>query len=273
MAYLYRHIRLDTNEVFYIGVGTTPHRAYTKFGRNKHWGNIVNKTKYDIDIIIDDLSYDNALKKEKEFITLYGRKDLNKGTLVNMTDGGDGTIGVIFTEERIEKMLGNKHMLNKKHAEETKSKIREKMGVGKNCRMYGKKQSIETIKKRTAPNIGRKRSAEIRKILSLGKIGSKNPMYGKRGKNHPSFGKKVSANTRKLMSEKKVGKSQKIEHIENVRKALSKPIFQFDKNMVFKKEWPSAKIAGITLGIQSTSISSCCRGKLKSAGNYIWKLK
>lgn len=32
-------------------------------------------------------------KKEKEFILLYGRKDMKTGSLVNMTDGGDGLVG------------------------------------------------------------------------------------------------------------------------------------------------------------------------------------
>ena len=56
-SYIYRHTRLDTNEVFYIGKGTTPKkyinsnnvllkfsRAYQKNGRNKFWLNIINKT-------------------------------------------------------------------------------------------------------------------------------------------------------------------------------------------------------------------------------------
>jgi hypothetical protein len=41
----------------------------------------------------------SANHKEKEFIQLYGRKDLGLGELVNMTDGGDGTIGRILSEE------------------------------------------------------------------------------------------------------------------------------------------------------------------------------
>ena len=45
MAYLYRHIRLDKNEPFYIGIGGDDkgyyERAYHKIShRNKHWKNI-----------------------------------------------------------------------------------------------------------------------------------------------------------------------------------------------------------------------------------------
>lgn len=42
--YLYRHIRLDTGNVFYVGIGTG-RRAWKKENRNKHWHNIVNIAK------------------------------------------------------------------------------------------------------------------------------------------------------------------------------------------------------------------------------------
>jgi hypothetical protein len=40
------------------------------------------------------LAYNGISKKEKEFISLYGRSDKNIGTLCNMTNGGDGCIGL-----------------------------------------------------------------------------------------------------------------------------------------------------------------------------------
>jgi hypothetical protein len=102
MAYIYRHIRLDKNEIFYIGIGSDNkeeyERAYSKKDRNKHWHNIA-KFGYEVEIILDDLTWEEACSKEIEFIKLYGRKDLNEGTLVNMTDGGEGTIGIVITEE------------------------------------------------------------------------------------------------------------------------------------------------------------------------------
>ena len=101
MAYLYRHVRIDKNEPFYIGIGSDDkyRRAEAKKGRNKFWKSIVSKTDYTIEIILDDISFEQAKEKEKEFIALYGRRDLGTGSLVNLTDGGDGTVGVIRTEE------------------------------------------------------------------------------------------------------------------------------------------------------------------------------
>jgi len=97
MAHVYRHIRLDTNEPFYIGIGVDDEfiRAYenNKGRRSKWWNRIANKHGYEVDILFRDASVDFAKEKEKEFIKLYGRIDLKTGTLCNQTDGGDGCNG------------------------------------------------------------------------------------------------------------------------------------------------------------------------------------
>ena len=46
MACLYKHIRLDTNEIFYIGISNGLKRPYSTKDRNKHWNNIIKITKY-----------------------------------------------------------------------------------------------------------------------------------------------------------------------------------------------------------------------------------
>lgn len=102
MAYLYRHIRLDKNEVFYIGIGTTDDnhkRAYDTVQRSDFWKRITSKSDYRVEIVIDDLTDEEVFKKEREFISIYGRKDLNKGTLCNLSDGGEGNKGWIPSDE------------------------------------------------------------------------------------------------------------------------------------------------------------------------------
>ena len=104
MAYVYRHIRLDKNQPFYIGIGSDEnyYRSNSKSDRNTYWKRIVAKTDYDIDIILDDLTWEDACEKEKEFIKLYGRFQFG-GLLCNMTDGGEGGLGVVVSEETREK--------------------------------------------------------------------------------------------------------------------------------------------------------------------------
>ena len=99
MAIVYKHIREDLNEVFYIGMGENESRAHTEYKRSVPWKNVTNKTKYRAEIIFNNLTWEEACEKEKEYIKFYGRRDLGLGSLVNMTDGGEGGLGKIVSEK------------------------------------------------------------------------------------------------------------------------------------------------------------------------------
>jgi hypothetical protein len=154
--YVYKHIRLDKNEPFYIGIGNKKNfaRAYEfrKDKRNEMWWKIYSKTKVEVFVLYENLSKLEASKKEQELIKEYGRKDNNSGTLSNMTDGGDG-------------------IWNCKRSDETKKILScQKMG-GKNP-MYGKKQSEETILKRNQSLTGQKRNDETKLKMSISSVKS-----------------------------------------------------------------------------------------------------
>lgn len=140
MAYVYRHIRLDKNEPFYIGIGTdkyfTRAKETRKNRRNKIWNDIYSKTNIDIEILFDDLSYEDACKKEIEFISLYGRINIKTGILSNLTDGGDTGVGRIVTKEEKE--------------------YRSRLFSGKNNPMYGKRISEQSIEQGRLKRIGMK---------------------------------------------------------------------------------------------------------------------
>jgi hypothetical protein len=93
--YIYQHIRLDTNTIFYIGKGTkkfkgnTYQRAYTKNSRNDYWKNITKSVSYKIEILEEFESEDECLKKETELIKLYGYSWNGTGILCNMVDNND----------------------------------------------------------------------------------------------------------------------------------------------------------------------------------------
>jgi hypothetical protein len=165
MAYVYRHIRTDKNEVFYIGIGIRENyrRATTIVSRNAYWKNIVAKTKWYPEILFDEISLEEANIKEIEFIKLYGRKDLGDGTLANMTNGGDGTKGYIVTQAMKDnlsfinkgKKLSDEHKykISQAHIGKVFSKITlEKMSNAKK----GIKQSLLSIDKRRKKLMGNK---------------------------------------------------------------------------------------------------------------------
>ena len=53
--------------------------------------------------------------------------------------------------------------------------------------------------------LGRKHSAGTKKLLSIRKLGDKNPSFGKFGKDHPKYGIKLSQESRNRISESKIG--------------------------------------------------------------------
>ena len=138
-AYVYRHIRLDKNCPFYIGVGGLTNfdnyrRAFRKTYRNAYWTNIINKTDYTVEIILDNLTEKEAFLKEKEFIDFYGIENL-----ANLTRGGDGVAGYkhsITTKSKIgAKSIGRKHIKS--------ISCREKMSqLAKDRKFGGKKKAI-----------------------------------------------------------------------------------------------------------------------------------
>jgi len=114
MAVVYQHRRLDNNKVFYIGIGINAKRAYSDRNRNKHWHNIVNKFGYDVDVLISGISYQDACDIEYGMVVDYGRIDLGNGDLVNLTDGGKGSVNFKHSKETIDKISGiNSHMYGK----------------------------------------------------------------------------------------------------------------------------------------------------------------
>lgn len=125
MAIVYKHTTLDTNEVFYIGVGVNENRAYSKKNRTKFWFNVVNKYGYKVDILHNDICYELALEKEKELIAFYGRRNINTGCLVNLTDGGLGSLGYKPSAEALAKISSTSK--GRKWSEDQKIRWRSKM--------------------------------------------------------------------------------------------------------------------------------------------------
>ncbi len=100
----------------------------TNTGGNTLKRNIIRKiyeAGYEVSIIevgrSDDLDY--SLQMECDRISHWGRRDLHKGPLSNMTDGGQGKVGVRDSvETRRKKSMGR---LGKKHSDATKELLRK----------------------------------------------------------------------------------------------------------------------------------------------------
>jgi hypothetical protein len=112
--YVYLH-RTSGGIPFYIGIGTKQYgdhqspkvkygRAYSLGGRTNFWKKIVAKYGYTVEILVESTDYGYIKQQEIYFINKFGRRDQKKGTLCNLTDGGDGLLGKVYSKEELDKM-------------------------------------------------------------------------------------------------------------------------------------------------------------------------
>jgi hypothetical protein len=209
--YTYAFLREDKTP-YYIGKGKD-NRAYRR--RNK--GEIKQpKDKSRILILKQNLTEEKAFRHEIYMIAVLGRIDLGTGILHNRTNGGEGSSGIMKSEEQKRKqselMKGrfsgknhpqygkkgiNSHNYGKHHSEEQNRNHSEMMKgrfSGENNPNYGKSASEETRRKKSEAMKGKFE-------------GENHPQYGKRGINCPNYGKKRSEETKRKQSEVKKGKN------------------------------------------------------------------
>jgi hypothetical protein len=207
MAIVYEHLRNDTNEVFYVGIGAEEKRAFDKKKRSPYWKHIVNKMGYSVNIIHKDIDWEDAKKIEILLIEKYGRKNLGTGNLVNMTDGGDGTLGLVVSDKTRQKISeGNK---GKTLSEDTKQKISETK-KGKIMSEETKQKMSETKKGEKHPMFGKKRSEEVRQKISETLKGKTHSEETKQKKSASMKGKiKTQEHIAKYIASRKTNKLKK----------------------------------------------------------------
>jgi hypothetical protein len=163
MAYVYKHRRLDTGKVFYIGIGKNDFdnykRMYSKSGRSIYWKNIVEKCGFTSELYLTHITWDEACIAEKALINVYGRKHEEDGYLCNLTSGGEGVVGYIADE----RLCKNRSIIAK---ERLKDKTKHPM--------YGKKHKYESLIKISKSKLGKKASDELKKKLSIARKGGLN---------------------------------------------------------------------------------------------------
>lgn len=161
--YVYIHFKESDLQPFYVGKGSARLRDKNQnFERafashlNSYWQNIVNKYGLIVQIVMSCKTDLEAQFWEKEIIKKIGRSNLT-----NLTDGGDGHCGIIISETLREKRRINS---SGPRSPEWIASIRAARKNGGNGGVV--KQ-------------GDKLPESWRANLSKGKLGVKNPWFGK----------------------------------------------------------------------------------------------
>ena len=130
---------------------------------------------------------------------------------------------------------------NGKHSDETRRKIKENHFdiSGENHPMYGKHCSDETKQKISESMTGKKHTTNIE--------------------------------TRIKISEALKGRKMTKEWVGKIAEGHKKSILQYSLDNQFIKKWNSIKDIEIELGIAHQSITACCKNRIKTSHNFIWK--
>lgn len=185
--YVYAWRRPDTGEVFYVGKGYGKRAGELK-RHNPIFMRIVAKLKRmnmvpTIEFVGAGLTEKEAFDLECTEISRYGRRDMGTGSLVNLTEGGDGIRGAIRTPEHNAKIGASK--IGKPRSEDTKAKLsaaRRGVGISESHRlaisrglMKRQPPSAETREKIGSAHRGKEISRDIRDKISRTMTGRRLP--------------------------------------------------------------------------------------------------
>lgn len=238
--YVYEHIRLDNNTCFYVGKGHGKRCNYVS--RNVHHDRIVSKFGMKVNIVKDNLSEDEAYQLEKELIHHYvfdlgygidiigyNNNPNEKGHLTNHTFGGDGSYGMVHTDEWRKQhsadMSGKNNPMYginpwETYSEETKKRIKDRLSISnsnKNNPMYGISPKNRMSEK--------KYDEWLKKTV--------NRLKSQTGVNNPNYGNKTLHNKIKDNPQLRI----KYYSRKGSQNGRAKKVFMYDINKNFLKQF------------------------------------
>ena len=247
----YPEERWGVNGSNYRNKQTVFYRAIQKYG----WDN------FEHIIFMDNLNEYQAKHIEKLLIALYRTnctKYKNPDMGYNMTDGGDGVVGMVYSPETRQRLS----YLASNRSEETRQKIseaaKERLANPENHPMYGKNHTEETKEKigektrdrfkvpENNPMYGKKHTEESKKKIG---DGHRNPPLKTRNKMSDSAKKRCTDEWKQKMSEL-ASKNNKGDNNPNAKK-----IYQYSPDWELIKIWGTGKAVATEFNVNTSTVS------------------
>ena len=307
-SYVYAHWRPDTRCYFYVGKGFGDRSKIGK-SRNNYHGRIVEKLRrfgmeVQVHIIMGGATDSEAKRIEIETIAVF--RALGH-PLVNMTIGGEGTVGYRHTEDaKLKVSMANKGRKRseeaiRKAAEANRGKVvtaeqRAKISIANT----GKVRSQETRDKISAAKKGKNLAPEVYAMGAETRRGGTRNEETKLRMSEAQTGRIVSDETRAKLAE--IARNMPQEQRDKISKSLTgrklspERAEQARTAMLGKKHsadsiakmvaacrrtqvlcvtngavYPSMRAAAAALGVHATAISAVCRGIRPRAGGFFFR--
>lgn len=266
LIYIGQKPSMNTEEEFlnsnYYGSGKKIINAIKEFGKENFKREIIDES--------NDLK--ELDKIEEKWISYYNSTNPNIGYNIAKRNGAKFWTGAKHSIESVniirKKLMGNKNGLGIECSKEKRRKI--------SISNTGKIRTPEMLKNLSDAHIGVHLSDEAKRKLSEYR-GEKAGFFNKHHTEETkqllrdiNTGKNHTEETKQLLRDINTGKHAYLKEL-NLKK--SKVVLQYTLDDVFVMEYYSTKEATRCTGINSGSISYCCKGKMKTAGNFKWTYK
>lgn len=243
--YVYAWYIKDTKDIFYIGKGCNK-RYKIKKRENKAFMNILENNECDSEILVNNLTEEEAFQLEKIFIAYF------KGIFPNLTNVGKGG--------------ENPPRIKGKRPEEWTSNIRDaQIEFYKNHPEY-KEIASKRLKEFLKTDAGKafsEKSLKTRRTQEFRKAQSERSRQANRTEEYRN-------RQSKLMKE--IYKSDELREKERgAKNPRAQGVKQYDLDMNFVNEYETITEASKNVGVSISRISDAARGNRKTAGGFIWK--
>ena len=209
-VYVYRDPRpTKNNQPVYVGKGTGDRDLshWSRGSHNKPFQDFIAHLKVrglvaPCERVLETESEAEAFAKEIELIALYGRRDLKKGPLFNLTDGGEGVAGMVRTAEQraVDGKFSKEHWQDPAYREKVVSAQKAAQGTPEARALKSKNSTGDWAK----PEVRNKRQTGIKRTRSSDASRSKTSAISKAQWSDPEYAAKQTANNQEIANRAEV---------------------------------------------------------------------